>query len=231
MIAPATEYFELIEIKWSNMVSEDNSRWLPLNDAMFTFCDAELVAAYKVAKINAIHAIHTFSGTNFDFWKSGDNFDEARWHLSKDFKRKFVEFKLKFRGVLDRPTKELSECDISTARLDEFILNPEENCIDCGNYRFINVSVLATIQDKSTCADAVVRPNFSHETCRAWCDRRVREWPPDQKPPSGAKCLNAARLHFADGKVPRDRFLEIRNEVVPVAWRKPGPRGRKISGA
>jgi hypothetical protein len=38
-------------------------------------------------------------------------------------------------------------------------------------------------------------------------------------------------LHFADGKVPRDRFLEIRNEVVPVAWRKPGPRGRKISGA
>ena len=74
------------------------------------------------------------------------------------------------------------------------------------------------------CAETITKPTFSSTRCCSWFELRVKTWPSNTPPPSGAECLIAARAYFAD-LVPRDLFRSIRRTATPDSWQKPGPRG------
>lgn len=69
----------------------------------------------------------------------------------------------------------------------------------------------------------IVKHVYSDSACRAWLRLRVATWPSDLSPPTAEQCLAAARVHFT-GPIPRDAFRKLRRDLVPAAWRSPGPR-------
>jgi hypothetical protein len=73
-----------------------------------------------------------------------------------------------------------------------------------------------------------IKPEYSEEACRAWFRLRIHSWPKGIRTPTAPQCLAAARAFF-NGKIARDRFYDLRNEVVPEGWRRKGrPRIRNI---
>ncbi len=73
-------------------------------------------------------------------------------------------------------------------------------------------------------ARPVAKLEYSPARCRAWLRVRVDGWPEGKPTPSAEECLAAARAHFS-GRIARDPFIKVRNAVVPLEWRKSGPRG------
>ena len=66
------------------------------------------------------------------------------------------------------------------------------------------------------------RPAYSAEALSAWFFLRVKIWPKHDVPPTEAQDAAAAAAYF-EGKIPRDKFREIRRAKVPENWLKPGP--------
>lgn len=69
-------------------------------------------------------------------------------------------------------------------------------------------------------------PVYSKAALRYWYRLRVSTWPASHPPPSEADDIAAAAAHFRRD-IPRDPFREIRRELAPEAWKKPGPRSKR----
>ena len=86
-----------------------------------------------------------------------------------------------------------------------------------------------TVHDAGTSLIATV-PNVQRavdkQELATWFRARVKTWPRGTPPPTGDACLAAAIAHFEQfgKKVPRDPFRDVRKDIVPETWRKPGPR-------
>jgi hypothetical protein len=83
----------------------------------------------------------------------------------------------------------------------------------------------ATVPTLTFEGDAGRRPVFSEATLRAWFRIRVGSYPKNATPPTGRMDYRAA-VHYFD-KVPHRVFNQVRPEVVPNDWKKPGPRTSK----
>jgi hypothetical protein len=72
-------------------------------------------------------------------------------------------------------------------------------------------------------ANTSLRPAPTPDEIRRWQQWRFDTWPAGKLPPTSSDCLTAARAHFGYD-LPRDPFIKIRNSIVPLSWRKSGPR-------
>ena len=61
---------------------------------------------------------------------------------------------------------------------------------------------------------------FSKAKVRRWYTKRVKTWPPDQRPPSREDDIRAAKDEF-DGVTDR-AIRKLREEIAPAAWKEQG---------
>jgi hypothetical protein len=80
-----------------------------------------------------------------------------------------------------------------------------------------------TEKPQSQNAKAHLKQDPTDAQIEQWQRNRCEAWPAELAPSTGPKCLAAAKAHFGCA-IGRDRFYGIRERVVPLPWRKPGPR-------